>query len=186
MTMDIQRLRRGAAWLAATLGAALTLAFGAGAADSQAAVTKAQASKLQGKVDKVLRHAAPGARQVAPNKVVWARDGVILTLPVPGKARAASSYRDCPFGYACLWQHANFQGGRAQFYHYRYYDVAAYGLPPYTIYGASSYYNHQTGGARAIIDGDWHPHPGTFNLGTRAQNMPSEMNDRVKNISLWP
>jgi hypothetical protein len=185
MTTDQRLLRRSAAWLAATLGATLALALALGAADSEAALTKAQASKLQGKVDDVLRHAAPGGRQVAPNKIVWARDGVALTLPVPGAARAASA-ADCRLGYACLWQHSNFRGGRAEFYYYRYDNVASYGLPPFTVNGASSYYNHQTGGARAIIDGHWHPYPGTFSLGSRPGNIAPSMNDRTRNISLWP
>jgi Peptidase inhibitor family I36 len=183
MTMDQHGLRRGAVWLVATLGAALALAVATGVADSQAALTKTQASKLQSSVDKVLRTAAPGGRQVAPNKIVWARDGVALTLPVPGAARAAGAY-DCRRGYACLWQHANFGGGRAEFYYYRHYDLRLYGLPPFTTNGASSYFNNQTGGARAVIDGDWYPYPGTFALGSTPKNLTSTYNDRVRGIRI--
>jgi hypothetical protein len=37
--------------------------------------------------------------------------------------------------YACLWQHLEAGGRRIQFFHYRTYQLCAYGLPPFTPRG---------------------------------------------------
>ena len=123
------RMRRGTVWLVAAFVVALAVA-----GTAEARVTGAQASELQRQVDHVLRHSAPGARQIAPNRVTWPRAGVTLTLPVPGTARAAG-LADCPKYYACLWQDANYRNRRVQFLHYRTYNLRAYGMPPFTHKG---------------------------------------------------
>ena len=110
------RMRKGALWLAATGAAALGLA--AGASGAEASVTSAQADKLQREIDTVLRHAGVGARQIAPNRVTWRRDGVTLTIPVPGTARVARARGDCRLKRACVWEHADFLGRRLSFLHY--------------------------------------------------------------------
>ena len=131
--------------------AAVALAMGATGVDSRAAVSDEHAATLQRQIDRVLAHSAPGGQQIGPNRVTWRRDGVTLTLPVPGRAHAAVGVKDCPSGYACLWQDTFFRSRRVQFFHYRLYRLAAYGMPPGKRRGASSYANHQTGGARAWL-----------------------------------
>jgi hypothetical protein len=131
--------------------AAVALAMGATGVDARAAVSDERAATLQRQIDRVLAHSAPGGQQIAPNRVTWRRDGVTLTLPVPGQAHAAVGVKDCPRGYACLWQDTFFRSRRVQFFHYRLYRLAAYGMPPGKRRGASSYANHQTGGARAWL-----------------------------------
>jgi hypothetical protein len=168
--MTMRHLRTGAAGLAA----AAVLSAAAGPADAGAA----HATKLERQVDRVLRHAAPGAKQVAPTRVTWPRDGVTLTLSPTRGARAARFY-DCPLRYACLWQDANGLGRRVQFLHYRTYKLAAYGMPAGTRCGATSYFNNQTGGAGAVLRGTrwtyW-----MFELG----NLPRKLNDRARTITL--
>jgi Peptidase inhibitor family I36 len=163
--------RRGAVALAA----AAALAVGAGPADASAE----QSTKIQRQVDQVLRHAAPGARQVAPNRVTWPRAGASVTISESGKARAAR-FSDCQLGYVCLWQDANGTNRRVQFWHYRTYRLANYGMPAGTHRGASSYYNHQTDGAGAFLRGKdftWHMW-GFDNL--------SYLNDKARTITLTP
>jgi hypothetical protein len=168
------RMRRGTVWLVAAFVVALAVA-----GTAEARVTGAQASELQRQVDHVLRHSAPGARQIAPNRVTWPRAGVTLTLPVPGTARAAG-LADCPKYYACLWQDANYRNRRVQFLHYRTYNLRAYGMPPFTHKGASSYYNHQTDGAKAILHAD-------FDFSMRGHsNLYGSLNDRGRSITLRP
>ena len=137
--------------LAAAVGAVLALALGASQAHARDGVSPAQTTQLQHQVDNVLRYGAPGAKQVNPTTVAWPRDGVILTLPAPGRARIARG-PDCPLGYACVWRDAGYFGLRAAFFHYRTYDLRRYGFPPFTHSGVSSYYNHQSGGAKMFLN----------------------------------
>jgi len=148
-------------------------------ADATASVTDVQAARLQREVQYVINHSRAGARQISPNRVQWPRDGVTLTLAVPGEAHAAR-FADCPKRYACLWQDVGGAGRRIQFFHYRTYKLRAYGMPPFTHRGASSYYNHQTGGARAILHAD-------FDFSMRgAGNLYGALNDRGRSITLAP
>lgn len=144
------------------------------------AVSSSQAAGLQRQVDHVLQHSKPGARQVAPDRVQWPRDGVTLTLEAPGKARAAR-FADCPRRYACLWQDVDGRGRRVQFFHYRRYLLANYGMPPFTPQGASSYYNHQIGGARLFV----HANSVDTQLFFHG-NFGGARNDRVHSITLRP
>jgi hypothetical protein len=154
-------------------------------ADARTTVSDESAAALQRQIDGVLAHSAPGGQQIAPNRVTWRRDGATLTLPVPGRgAHAAVGVNDCPSGYACLWQDSWFQGRRVQFLHYRVYRLAAYGMPPGTHRGASSYANHQTGGARAWLE---------FFQGTDTYldlhsngNLHGVLNDAARYIGLAP
>jgi hypothetical protein len=168
--------RKGAVGIAA----AAALAVAASPATADAGLSAGQAAKLQRQVDQVLRHAAPGARQVAPNRVSWPRDRVTLTLSVPGRAQAAQ-FADCPRLYACLWQDAGGVGRRVQFFYYRHYNLTNYGMPPGTHRGASSAFNNQTGGADAYL-----------NVGNTtywfwaAGNIPRQFNDKARTITLLP
>jgi hypothetical protein len=152
--------------------AAAALAGGAGAADASTA-------QLQREVDGVLRHSAPGGRQVSPNKVEWRRAGVTLTLHAPG-ARRGDGWKLCPRRYACLWQDVGYESRRIQFFHYRTYQLRAYGMPPFTHKGASSYYNNQTGGAKAILHADF-----DFSMVGRG-SLFGALNDRGRSITLAP
>jgi hypothetical protein len=145
-----------------------------------AAAPDRQSARLQRQIDQVLQHSKPGARQIAPNRVQWPRDGVTLTLEAPGTARAAR-FADCPRRYACLWQDTDGRGRRVQFFHYRRYLLANYGMPRFTPQGASSYYNHQIGGARAFVRAN------SVNIELHGQdNFGGALNDRVKSITLRP
>ncbi len=171
-----RQIRAGAAGLAAA--AALTVGVGLG--DASAAASAVPATKLQRQADQVLRHSSPGGRQVGSNRVAWPRDGVILTLAVPGRAHAAS-FGDCPAGSACLWQDVNGASRRVQFYRYRTYKLADYGMPPGTRRGASSWANHQTNGARATLSFDL----GWFTMPTGGHgNLPPRRNDAAEFITL--
>jgi hypothetical protein len=161
--------------LAAT--AVLSLAVGVGTAE--ASVTSGQRAELKRQVDQVLRHAAPGARQISPNRVAWPRRGVTLTLPVPGTARAAG-LSACERGEACLWQDFEAAGRRVAFVRYGTYNLAAYGMPRFTPRGASSWFNNQTDGAKAVL----HAH---FDFRMRGHgNLYGALNDRGKSVTLSP
>jgi hypothetical protein len=162
----------------ARFGRAAVAGLAAAAALTAATGPAEGKTTLQREVDEVLRHAAPGARQVGPNRVTWARDGVTLTLSAPGVARAAA-FLDCPVRYACLWQDANGRGRRVQFFHYRKYRLAAYGMPAGKRRGASSYWNRQTGGAFATLIGADFTYP-MITYG----NIKRKYNDRARIIWL--
>ena len=171
-----RQIRAGVAGLAA----AAALVVGVGHANASATTPAAPATKLQRQVDQVLRHSAPGGRQVGSNRVAWPQAGVVLTLAVPGRAHAAS-YGDCPVGNACLWQDVNGSSRRVQFFRYRTYKLADYGMPPGTRRGASSWANHQTNGARATLSFDL----GWFTMPTGGHgNLPPRRNDAAEFITL--
>jgi hypothetical protein len=163
--------------LAGTVGLAVAAAIAI--APSATAAPAGQSARLQQQVDHVIEHSAPGARQIAPNRVQWPRAGVTLTLAAPGKA-TASSVRDCPRRYACLWQDFEARGRRIQFFHYRTYILSNWGMPPFTPRGASSYANHQTGGAKAILHADF-----DFSMHGHG-NLYGALNDRGRRITLRP
>jgi hypothetical protein len=104
---------------------------------------------------------------------------VTLTLVALGTAQIAN-YASCPRGYACLWQDFDGTGRRVQFFHYRTYNLRAYGMPPFTHRGASSYQNHQTGGAEAILHADF-----DFSM-RRHGNLYGALNDRGRSVTLRP
>ena len=163
-------------------GRAAAAALVAAAALTTAASPAEAKTTLQRQVDQVLRHAAPGARQIAPNRVTWPRRGVTVTLSAPGKARAAAADPlDCPVGYACLWQDSNWTNRRVQFYRYGKYRLAAYGMPPGTRRGASSYFNRQTHDAHAGLIGADFVYP-LIEYG----NIQRKYNDRGRTIWLAP
>jgi hypothetical protein len=167
--------------LASTLGIGMAalVAIKPAAGGATSALPAVQAAELQSQVDQVLRHSAPGGRPISPTQVEWARDGVTLTLAAPGSARAAN-YANCPRRYACLWQDFDGVGRRVQFSHYRTYQLRAYGMPPFTDRGASSYQNHHTGGAEAILHAD-------FDFTLRGHgNLYGSLNDRGTSITLRP
>jgi hypothetical protein len=170
--MTTKMKRRG---VAAT--AVLALALGTGSAE--ASVTSGQRAELQRQVDHVLRHAAPGGRQISPNRVAWARDGVTLTLAVPGRARAAG-LRDCERGELCLWEDFEAAGRRVAFVRYGTYRLRAYGMPRFDPRGASSWFNNQTDGAKAVLHAD-------FDFSMRGHgNLYGKLNDRGKSVTLSP
>ena len=171
MTINTTDWRRMVACLVAGIGAVLALAWAAG---------DAQATPLDRELRSVLEHGAPGGKKISRNQIRLPKAGVTLTLSARGKARAAAFY-DCPSGYACLWQDAGGTNRRVQFFNYRTYNLAGYGMPAGDHHGASSYFNNQTGGAAAYLSGS----PGTywmFELG----NLPSKWNDRASHITLVP
>jgi hypothetical protein len=161
------------------LAVAAAIAITPSATAAPTGQSAAQAARLQQQVDHVIEHSAPGARQIAPNRVQWPRDGVTLTLPVPGEV-TASSVRDCPRRYACLWQDFEARGRRIQFLHYRTYILSNWGMPPFTHRGASSYANHQIGGAKAILHADF-----DFSMHGHG-NLYGALNDRGRSITLRP
>jgi hypothetical protein len=88
---------------------------------------------------------------------------------------------NCRSQRACLWQDANYTGRRVAFFAYGTYDLRRYGLTPATHRGASSYYNHQTGGAKALL---YYPTPDfTFNLRGHG-NLVGFLNDDAHTITL--
>jgi hypothetical protein len=162
------------------LAVAAVVAIVSSGVPARAAAPDGQSARLQRQIEQVLQHSKPGARQIARNRVQWPRDGVTLTLETPGKARAAR-FADCPRRYACLWQDVDGRGRRVQFFHYRRHLLANYGMPRFTPQGASSYYNHQVGGARAIVRAN------SVDIELHGQgNLGGALNDRVKSITLRP
>ena len=161
-------------------------AIGLLAATALAVPASADATPLQRQVDRVLEQSSPGGRQVAPNRITWPRAGVTMTLARPGTARAAA-LRDCPRGYACLWQDAGYTSRRVQFFHYRTYRLSAFGMPAGKRRGASSYFNNQTDGASAVL---------TFGVGANDRplklsmqghsNLFGRFNDAARWITLKP
>jgi Peptidase inhibitor family I36 len=178
MTIDTTLWRRAAACLVAGIGVVLALTLAAGAAQATPPPDREMRSALDREMRSVLEHGAPGGKQISRNQIRWRKAGVTLTLSVPGEARAAR-FADCPRGYACLWQDSGGTNRRVQFYHYRTYRLAAYGMPPGRRRGASSYYNNQTGGAGAYLRG----RPGTYWM-FGAENLPRSWNDRARTITL--
>jgi hypothetical protein len=51
----------------------------------------------------------PDGRQVAPNKIVWDKQGVELTLPMPGEDMAAMA--NCAYRLVCLFGDSDYNNG---------------------------------------------------------------------------
>ena len=83
-----------------------------------------------------------------------------------------------------MWEHANFEGRRVSFFHYGTYRLARYGLRPLTDSGVSSWYNHQTGGAWAVLRT---PPLGNFTIRPgESGNFGAALNDTATAITLEP
>jgi hypothetical protein len=111
----------------------------------QVGLTPAQAATLQQEVDGVVR--TTGGVQVTVNKVV--KPGMTVLVPLPGE-RVAREYDqaaplaapNCRRGYFCTWEERYYEG-----YQVDYYYCSDWQLMPFSHNG--SYFNNQTGGARA-------------------------------------
>ncbi|WP_172388240.1 peptidase inhibitor family I36 protein [Streptomyces sp. MNP-20] len=100
------------------------------------ALSDAQRQELQAEIESSLA-GSKGGSQVTANEIVFAETGVILTLPLPGQARAPESsgtaltaagaspvepmagWEGCPAGqddnrWYCFYQHKDFEGRRLQ------------------------------------------------------------------------
>nr|WP_269329155.1 peptidase inhibitor family I36 protein [Kineosporia babensis] len=77
-----------------------------------------------------------------------------MTLPRPGEERAladgekrsAAGEANCSDGYSCLYEHANWDGRRLQFFTCRYENLSDYGFQDQT----SSWHNNQNTKASVV------------------------------------
>lgn len=146
----------------AALGVALVALVGQGAAAAapgnqagpsaefaaqarQVGLTPAQAATLQREIDEVVRKT--GGTQVTVNKVV--KPGMNILVPLPGE-RVAREYNqvaplaapNCRRGYFCTWNQRYYEGYQVDYYYCNDWQVIDFS-------GLGSYFNNQTGGARA-------------------------------------
>jgi hypothetical protein len=172
MATDMTHLRRLGAFLLA--GVAVMLSPGWAAGD-------ARATSLDAEVRAALRDGPPGGRQIGPNQVAWAKQGVTMTVAARGKMEPVN-YRECPRLYVCLWQDRDATGRRIQFKEYGTYRLRAWGMSGRR--GASSYYNHQCCLAGAELGFGFLP-PTRLDLWTWG-NIPRHLNDRATYVRLYP
>jgi hypothetical protein len=115
--------------------------------------------------------------------------GVVLALALAAADaqprplnQKATGYARCPEQYVCLFQDKNGQGRIIWYRKYGTYRLNAKSMVGKN--GVSSYYNHQTGGARATLIGVDVPSLRLRN-GIK-QNVPREWNDRFTKVRLLP
>jgi hypothetical protein len=174
MTIDMTHWRRMAACLAAGIAVMLSVAWAA--ADAHAHGDRS----LQRAIDARLE-AAPGARQVARNQILFA-DGVRVTISP--SARAGSL---CGAQKFCVWADAGYQGVQASFPQCtgnrpKTYNLRKYGLPPgkpgWVFSGVTSWRSNMANGKSAqFLD---------MQMGTLLRvsrrgggHMPASKNDRA-------
>ncbi|MDN3029607.1 peptidase inhibitor family I36 protein [Streptomyces sp. S.PB5] len=108
--------------------------------------------RLERQIAGLLRH-NEGAERVGKDRVRL-EPGVEMT--VLASTRAAAGMSDCREGYACVWQHDQYNGYRLDFYYYGTYDLGGYKMPDGTGWrdNITSFFNNQTGGAWMVAK-DW-------------------------------
>jgi hypothetical protein len=121
--------RMGIALVAVVMGL-LFLAPGAPAASDQESsvpplLTKqaASAAELQAQVDLQLS-VAPGGKQTAPNEVTYADGRFVVTFTKPGQVQPLAA--DCPGGWFCFYEHANFGYPRGRLSDQGWQDLATF------------------------------------------------------------
>lgn len=115
---------------------------------------------------------------------------VILALATTaGDARAMQrdvrhpDYEGCPLQYVCLWEHAYGQGRLIYFKAYGTYKLSRWGMSGDPVHhkGVTSFWNHQSGGAKATLIGP------NFRLNiSNYGNVPASLNDRATYVRLSP
>jgi hypothetical protein len=133
-----------AAWLVAGIAVMLSVAWAAGDAHAHGG------RSLQRAIDARLQ-AAPGARQIARNRILFA-DGVRVTF-----SRSARRGSFCGARRFCVYADAGYQGIQASFpqctrNHIRSYQLRKYGLPPgkpHWLSGVTSWQNNMARGKSA-------------------------------------
>jgi hypothetical protein len=111
----------------------------------QVGLTPAQAATFQREIDGVVRRT--GGTQVTVNKVV--KPGMTVLVPLPGE-RVAREYNQvgplavpvCRRGYFCTWDEIKYEGYQVDYYYCYDWQITDFAHN-------GSYYNNQTGGARA-------------------------------------
>lgn len=107
---------------AAAVGALVAAGAGPAAAGAGPA---AAASPLQQQIDQQSR-LTPGGTQISSNQIAWRNGTVIMTFSQGGVGTLAAS--DCPAGWFCFWQDADFLNRRLQFLDCGQQDLADYGF----------------------------------------------------------
>ncbi len=174
MTIDMTHWRVVVACLVAGIAAMLAVAWAAGDAHARGD------RSLQRAID-VRLQAAPGARQVARNQIVFA-DGVRVTYSRSGRGGSLCGPRKF-----CVWADAGYQGIQASFPQCtgnrpKTYQLRKYGLPPgkpgWVFSGVTSWRNNMARGKSAqFLD---------MQMGTLIRvnrggggHMPASKNDRA-------
>lgn len=148
-------------------------------------------ARMERQIAGLLRH-NEGAERVGKDRVRLEPGVEMTVLP---STRAAAGMSDCRAGYACVWQHDNYNGYRLDFYYYGTYDLGNYSAPNGASWRDSitSFFNNQTGGAWMVAK-DWVTEGGTTELvwifggpgGHHESNVGANNNDRADVIQLYP
>jgi hypothetical protein len=154
MRSPLRRHRRGTAL--PRLVALLVLAFGALWAGSSPALATTTSPSVEQQVAAALQ-LNPGSLQLNQTDVQLA-PGVVMTVADPAATTStavAALPSNCPSGYLCVYQDANFLGAHLNFYYcalvtlngYYFADPHAGGATKSWRDNISSIYNHQSGSA---------------------------------------
>ncbi|WP_371658049.1 peptidase inhibitor family I36 protein [Streptomyces sp. NBC_00280] len=135
-------------------------------------------ARMEREIAGLLRH-NEGAERVGKDRVRL-EPGVEVT--VPSSSRVAAGMSDCRPGYACVWEHAGYNGARLDFYYYGSYQLSNYALSSGRSWQdqVSSFFNNQTGGAW-MVGKNWLVEGGTSGwewiFGGPAPYAESQVND---------
>src|SRR5687767_14749504 len=111
----------GASLALGLIAASVFLASPSIAAPAQTASSAHTAdARMEQEIAGLLRH-NEGAERVGKDRVRL-EPGVEMT--VPSSTRAAAGMSDCRPGYACVWEHADYNGARLDFYYYGSYQLS--------------------------------------------------------------
>lgn len=142
-----------AVMLAATMLAGSAAAQPRAAAPPEIQLTESQKKELQAEVDKHLKDYG-GGKQIGINEIAYEDGAMILTLPLPGEAKARSvnepvtplGTANCSYEYACLWSDTNFNGSRLSRWAC---GTVTLGSPFNSTVG--SIHNNQTTGTQTVL-----------------------------------
>lgn len=132
----------------------------------------------------------PGGVQINEDQIAWNDGTVVLTIPFSAQSQpqdatavdnsgiTVDAASDCPAGWFCLWQDANFMNRRVQFQGTGCQNLTDFGFNDL----ASSWFNRNSGNYRVYLNIGCNPLLFTAQAGAQSSNVGSANNDKASSI----
>ena len=110
-------------------------------------LTTTERQQMDAEVARTLQNTT-GGKRISLNQIAWPKDGVVMTIPLPGEKRARPADQPigtkgdgCTYKRTCLYDYGDFEGRELEFYYCKFQKLRNYNFTNKT----TSWANNQKG-----------------------------------------